>query len=436
MKTCTKCKAEKGAGEFHRNKRSSDGLTSDCKACRKAYKKSRSFEPRTEGTKTCSKCSEDKPVAEFGIHKRNRDGLKSQCKACRNSRSFEPRTEGAKTCGKCGECKDVTEFNRNKGSRDGLLSWCRACINSRSFEPQAEGTKTCSRCEECKAVGEFSRRRASRNGLSSWCRACDAAYKNSRSFEPQTEGTKTCTKCGECKDVGEFGREKSRSDGLKSRCKACTAAYTAANKDKKAAYAAANKDKRNAYQTAYRAANRDKINAYFNAYNKNRNATDPRFALRQRARRAATHALNGSNAPGFFRHMPYTQDEFVTHLIATLPLGTDPAEICDGSKWHIDHIRPMASFEFEGGKYGEDWQRCWALANLRMLPAEENMAKGNSLCERPTPGECPIQDWIWETERTNKTDDDTHVDEILSNLFDTLDTGRESADTTRGNSAV
>ena len=134
--------------------------------------------------------------------------------------------------------------------------------------------------------------------------------------------------------------------------------------------------------------------------------------------------------------MPYTQDEFVAHLIATLPPGTDPAEICDGSKWHIDHIRPMASFEFEGGKDGEDWQRCWALANLRMLPAAENKAKGDSLCERPTPGECPVQDWIWETEPTNKTDDDTHVGEILSNLFDTLDTGRESADTTRGNSAV
>jgi hypothetical protein len=158
--------------------------------------------------------------------------------------------------------------------------------------------------------------------------------------------------------------------------------------------------------------------------------------LCQRARTAATHALNGRNAPGFFRHMPYTQDEFVAHLIATLPPGTDPAEVCDGDKWHIDHIRPMASFDFTDGKDGEDWQRCWALANLRMLPAEENMAKGDSLCERPTPGECPVQDWIWETEQANKTDDDTHVGEILSNLFDILDTGRESADTTRGNSAV
>ena len=337
-----------------------------------------------------------------------------------------------KTCSKCKVEKDVGEFSRDKHRRDGLRSWCKACRNSISFEPQTEGTKTCRGCGECKGLAEFHRCKRNRDGLHSRCKACDAAYKNSLSFEPQTEGTKTCSTCGECKGLVFFCRDKRSPDGLSLRCKACRAARRAATKDKDAAYRAANKDKIAAYRAAYVAANKDKRNAYI----KHRTTTDPRFALCRRARTAANKALNGVNRPGFFRHMPYTQDEFIGHLIATLPPGTDPAEICDGSKWHIDHIRPMASFEFEGGKDGEDWQRCWALANLRMLPAEENMAKGDSLSERPTPGVCPVQDWIWETERTNKTDDDTHMGEILSNLFDTLDMGRDSADTTRGNSAV
>jgi len=322
--------------------------------------------------------------------------------------------------------------------------------------------KTCSKCKVEKDAREFYRDKRNRDGLQSQCKACI----KSRSYEPRTEGTKTCSKCGECKDVGEFDRHKRKRDGLSTECKACRSAYHAANKDKiskrKSAYYAANKDKISAYRAEnkgniakrnalyyvankdtilkqageYYVANKGKILKRVSAYQKHRYATDPRYALCQRARSAANKAINGLNATGFFRHMPYTRDEFVAHLISTLPPDTDPAEICDGDKWHIDHIRPMASFEFEGGKDGEDWQRCWALANLRMLPAAENMAKGDSLSERPTPGECPVQDWIWETERTNKTDDDTHVGEILSNLFDTLDTGRESADTTRGNSAV
>ena len=414
MKTCSKCKVEKDVGEFSRDKSRRDGLRSQCKACFAAYQKSRSFEPRIEGAKTCSKCKVEKERDQFHRCKRNGDGLQTQCKACKaaygKSRSFEPRTEGTKTCSKCGKDKPVAEFYCDKNRRDGLTPQCKACQaecrNSRSFEPRTEGTKTCSKCSENKPVAEFYHNKGNRDGLTSDCKACQAEYKKSLSFGPITAGTKTCGTCGTDKPVAEFFRDKGNRDGLTARCKACDAVYKAANKDK------------------------------INAYQRHRRNTDPRYALCKRARRSAGHALKGRNAPGFFRHMPYTQDEFTAHLIATLPPGTDPAEVCDGRKWHIDHIRPMASFRFEGGKDGEDWQRCWALANLRMLPAAENIAKGDSLSERPTPGECPVQDWIWETERTNKTDDDTHVGEILSNLFDTLDTGRESADTTRGNSAV
>ena len=307
--------------------------------------------------------------------------------------------------------------------------------------------KTCSKCKVEKDVGEFPRNNRRADGLNCWCRACHAAYyaankdkiaarhaayyaANKDKFAKSGAAYRAANKDKVAEYMSAY--QAANKDKLAKR----KAAYYAANKDKiaarRAAYRAANKDKFAARDAAYQAANKDKRSAY----KKRRRHTEPNYALCHRSGTASRRALKGDSCPGFFRHMPYFCDDSAAPEIYTLPPGTDPAEVCDGSKWHIDHIRPMASFDFTDGKDGEDWQRCWALANLRMLPAEENMAKGNSLCERPTPGECPIQDWIWETERTNKTDDDTHVDEILSNLFDTLDMGRESADTTRGNSAV
>ena len=45
-------------------------------------------------------------------------------------------------------------------------------------------------------------------------------------------------------------------------------------------------------------------------------------------------------------------------------------------KWHIDHIRPVASFNFTTTE-SEDFKKCWALSNLQPLWATDNMSKGD-----------------------------------------------------------
>lgn len=51
--------------------------------------------------------------------------------------------------------------------------------------------------------------------------------------------------------------------------------------------------------------------------------------------------------------------------------------------YHIDHIVPLSSFkviqEYEGSPPTVDWDKfreCWAITNLRAIPADENLAKG------------------------------------------------------------
>lgn len=48
------------------------------------------------------------------------------------------------------------------------------------------------------------------------------------------------------------------------------------------------------------------------------------------------------------------------------------------SEWHIDHIRPIASFNYATPDDPE-FKQCWSLSNLQPLWAKENMSKGAKL---------------------------------------------------------
>jgi hypothetical protein len=49
-------------------------------------------------------------------------------------------------------------------------------------------------------------------------------------------------------------------------------------------------------------------------------------------------------------------------------------------RWHIDHILPRASFNFNSAEDIE-FKRCWALENLRPLWAGENTSKGDRIMQ-------------------------------------------------------
>lgn len=44
--------------------------------------------------------------------------------------------------------------------------------------------------------------------------------------------------------------------------------------------------------------------------------------------------------------------------------------------WHIDHIRPISSFNFDSTDH-PDFKKCWALDNLQPLWVEDNLSKGD-----------------------------------------------------------
>lgn len=73
----------------------------------------------------------------------------------------------------------------------------------------------------------------------------------------------------------------------------------------------------------------------------------------------------------------YTYDDLVRHLKKTMPIGYIWQDYMEG-RLHIDHIIPKSAFNFNKAEH-IDFQCCWALKNLQLLPAKQNQQKINKL---------------------------------------------------------
>lgn len=226
---------------------------------------------------------------------------------------------------------------------------------------------------------------------------------------------KTCTKCGECKPATPdyFHAYKRSPDGRRSVCKVCRAAenvernaeFTA----KKRAHYAANKDRilagcREYYQAnieaqrasglerhyrnrelrlqqmrEYRNANRDSILESQRRRNREdfakRYGTDLQFTLKHRLRALIRVSLsNGREGRRMQEILGYGVDELRQHLERQFTRGMSWEKMLRG-EIHIDHIRPVASFNITGVD-DPAFKECWCLSNLRPAWANENLSKG------------------------------------------------------------
>lgn len=73
----------------------------------------------------------------------------------------------------------------------------------------------------------------------------------------------------------------------------------------------------------------------------------------------------------------YTYKQLKTRLTYTMPKGYTWKDYKEG-KLHVDHIIPQKVFNFEK-KEDIDFQKCWALKNLQLLPKTDNLKKGSKI---------------------------------------------------------
>ena len=170
-----------------------------------------------------------------------------------------------------------------------------------------------------------------------------------------SDGHHTCTKCSERKLLSAFAKRSGRPLGINSTCKACIKVANkvsyAANAQKNCAYAKAyrkdNVAKVAALQADYRDANRDALRQYFRDYA----VKNPGAAL---AKAVTRRAQKLSATPGWANPIKIRGFYDALKLL--------------GKGWHVDHIVPL-NHKLVCGLHCE--------ANLQLLPAIENLRKGN-----------------------------------------------------------
>ena len=183
------------------------------------------------------------------------------------------------------------------------------------------------------------------------------------------------------------------------------AAYDTAHREEINANArkryAANPEKGNAYRVAYRAAHREEINARSIAYDaahleerktyraayqashreernarqRKRYAEDPAYRLSVRLRNRLNDAIKGKfKAGSAVSLLGCSIDELLRHFDG---LFTDGMTWANHGEWHIDHIRPLSSFDLEDQAqlavacHYSNLQPLWATENLRKWTNEQ-----------------------------------------------------------------
>lgn len=208
---------------------------------------------------------------------------------------------------------------------------------------------------------------------------------------------KICSVCNIEKEDHDFYKAKKKSGFvyLRGECKACnsekTKKYYVENKEKinkrvrayeiknresvqkkKREYEKKNIEKTKEYKTTWAKNNKEKIKiSSANYYKKMYESKEYRIlsSMKSCFRIAIKRSRNSSK----FSELNYNIDDLINHLESTWTEGMS-WDNYGKLGWHIDHIRPLSSFDLSDKQQMLD---AWKLDNLRALWATENLKKSS-----------------------------------------------------------
>lgn len=226
--------------------------------------------------------------------------------------------------------------------------------------------KTCSACGETKPFSEFYKNRDGKFGLTSKCAECvraDVARYRERNPE-RTKETARKYRDANC-------------DAIAAKSKAWRDQNPERVKELNAAAYDRNKAARHEYALRWRDANPDRWREIRRGIYERRKAT-AKGKLEHNVRANLFNGITKGSKRGrrTFDLLGYTVEELRSHLEAKFLDGMTWENY--GPVWHIDHVLPLASFDYSTPDCHE-FKRAWALTNLQPLWARENISKGDRL---------------------------------------------------------
>ena len=171
-------------------------------------------------------------------------------------------------------------------------------------------------------------------------------------------------------------RQKSYCDANKDKLNSKSKAYNKVNKDKicsyKKDYRETNKEKLKVQKKNWDIINKEKVNIYF----KNKKKTDIQFRLSCNLRNRLYHAINRNfKAGSAVRDLGCSISELKSYLESKFSSGmTWDNWALDG--WHIDHIKPLSSFDLTNRQ--QLLEACH-YTNLQPLWATDNLIKSDKI---------------------------------------------------------
>ena len=227
--------------------------------------------------------------------------------------------------------------------------------------------------------------------------------------------SKMCSKCGIKKKLSEFGKQNDHKKGLCSQCKYCRSLagkiyhqfhkelinkrnkkYADAHREEKAktskTYYESHKEELlkqcKLYRDFHKKERKEANKKYQRTYRKERRKrqkermkTDINFKIRRNLRSRVFQALkkNAKSLPTMFL-IGCEIEYLVHHLQCQFTKGMNWDNHGNGwngkKQWHIDHIKPCASFDLTKTR---EQKKCFNYTNLQPLWAVDNRKKGNKI---------------------------------------------------------
>jgi hypothetical protein len=180
--------------------------------------------------------------------------------------------------------------------------------------------------------------------------------------------TKTCNKCKQELSVSKFHKRKT---SYTHQCKECRSiSRKGTHKEYSAAYYLRYKDR----QRELEKLNKDNINARKREREKERRQTDIDYKIKRNLRSRIYKAIKrSSKSESSMLLIGCSVEELKVYLLTMFKEGMNWDNY---GEWHIDHIKPCASFNLSDPAQQKE---CFHYTNLQPLWAIDNIKKSNKL---------------------------------------------------------
>lgn len=265
-----------------------------------------------------------------------------------------------KICSKCGIEKELTEYFKRKDTKDGHRADCKQC---KSKENKKWNSNNAEKLNIIKKVYYQENSDKIKSNISK------QRKENTKKRKEDIENEKLCIEKYRLDNPKE---EKARIEKLKEE-----------KKEKVNAYRLKNAEKINALRREHYKENREKIllrnNKYagenkekINKQERNRRKADINYKITRNLRSRLYGTIKkGHKSASTMQLLGCTIEHLMTHLESKFTQGMT---FDNYGEWHIDHIRPCASFDLTDTKQQEV---CFNYTNLQPLWADDNLSKGD-----------------------------------------------------------